>query len=191
MFKKVDKQKAIKKIITQLGMEKYDYNGFDESYGVLYFTKKLDNDGNYNFASYKLMESGKDVLPSFGTKIDLLDKIMVDYLVNSNVMKSFDEMSEEIKPYYGTKIPTDITKNLMLKFYTTSGYEVLYVRDTTTHPNMIIKPIDVYLTKSNAKFVVIKHIQFIPSIDHAKTKKGNKFVETDGNLIVIPKNIIE
>lgn len=190
MFKTVDKPKALKKLVQQIGMEKYDYNGFDPKYGKMYFTKKFDENGNYMFATYVLIESGKNVIPSYGTKIDLLDKIMVNHLNGISAEDTILTLPEIVNKYYGTKIPKYIGKNQTLKFFKDAGYEVLYVRDTTK-TDMLLKSVDVYLTKSNENFHAIKTVTFMESIDYAKDKTLDRFIEMDTDTLVIPKMIIE
>ncbi len=190
MFNELKKPKQIKKIMKQLGMEKYDFNGYMQDYDILYMSKKL-GDGNYLLASYRLAEFNKVVMPSYGTRIDLIDTFMATYLENGDINSILDNIIDVYKPAYKFEVPTEISKLKSVKDMN-KDYKFIYTRDNNAIEKSLIKTIDLYYATNDdeSPYVSFKSLHFIASPDFTKTGKGNKYIELEGNTIVVPKAIL-
>lgn len=184
VFKKADKSKALKRLIKGLGMEVFDFNGYFSEFDTVYMTKKLDT--NYILASYKLIELNGKVIPSYGTRIDLLDSFMVNHMLGLEK----PELSEEIKEYYTDKVPIIVNKEKSVKQMSIDGYKLLYVRDNNAKEDSLIKTIDLHFVNDNDTFFVFRSLHYITSPDFAKTGQGTQYIELQGNSLIVPKIIL-
>lgn len=213
LFKKEKKQ--------PIKLRGFDFIGYHKDYGnCCYYVKELERD---NFELMEMMLEGTHKKPEIGagTKVQVLDAFMSNYLrvhldgdfpiknktfIQLVVDRSYPDLEERqrkgIVEQFTSKVPQQIQRTKIYKDYIDKGYKLLYCSNTESKDrlmgivNIVLVKEDHIFSKDeridiDRKFSLFKPLKFMVTPDYILDKTKVKYHEEELPLIVVNHDLLK
>lgn len=213
LFKKEKKQ--------PIKLRGFDFIGYHKDYGnCCYYVKELERD---NFELMEMMLEGTHKKPEIGagTKVQIIDAFMSNYLrlqldeefptenkafIQLVVDRSYPDLEERqrkgIVEQFTSKVPQQIQRTKIYKDYIDKGYKLLYCSNTEGKDRML-GIVNIVLVKEDhifskdekididRKFSLFKPLKFMVTPGYILDKTKVKYHEEELPLIVVNHDLLK